>query len=62
MSRCLTKIKIGLRMFGHWFCAHWKKILGVTFKLAIVAIGAFAVFVLVVLGQEIVTGPVADLR
>ncbi len=51
MSRCLTKIKIGLRKFGHWFCAHWKKILGVTFKLAIIAIGAFAVFVLVVLGQ-----------
>ena len=41
-----------LRSIGRWLCAHWKQILGVTFKLALIAIGGLAAFVLSVIGHE----------
>ena len=44
MSKCISQIK-------KWFCAHWKQLVGAIFKLAIVAIAVFAVFLLFVFGE-----------
>ena len=43
---------IALRKIGRWLCEHWKQILGVTFKLALIVIGAFFAFALCVIGYE----------
>lgn len=52
MSTCKEKITVALRKSGHWLCANWKQILGVTFRLALIVIGVFAAFVLYVIGRE----------
>ena len=51
-----------LTSLGMWFAHHWKTVLGVTFKLALIVIGCFAAFVLLVIGRESqsVTGRMAS--
>lgn len=41
-----------LTTLGRWFVHHWKTVLGVAFKLALIVIGCFAVFVLLVICRE----------
>ena len=52
MGKCMENLTSAFRKAGKWFCGHWKVVLGVAFKLSLVAIGCVAAYVLYIICSE----------